>query len=166
VTILFTDIEGSTPLTQRLGDAEAQTVVRAHNRIVRDSLSASGGKEIKHTGDGLMVSFYSATQAVQCAIRIQQGVAEYAGSHPESPLRVRCGLNAGEPVAEGGDYFGTAVQLAARICELSQPGTIVVSGVVRDLTAGKRFLFADLGETVPRGFEDPVRLFEVRWESP
>jgi adenylate cyclase len=72
-------------------------------------------------------------------------------------------LNAGEPVAERGDYFGTAVQLAARICALCEPGTILVSGVVRDLTAGKRFLFSDRGEQLPRGFEDPVHLYEVRW---
>lgn len=165
VTILFTDMEGSTALTQRLGDKEAQEVVRAHNRIVREALAAHGGTEIKHTGDGLMVSFHSATQAIESAMRIQQSVADYLEKHPDSPLRVRCGLNAGEPVAEGGDYFGTAVQLAARICELCTPGTILVSGVVRDLTAGKRFLFADLGESVPRGFEDPVRLFEVRWQT-
>lgn len=163
VTILFTDMEGSTPLTQRLGDAAAQDIVRAHNQIVREALSAHGGKEIKHTGDGLMIAFSSSTQAIECAIRIQQRVAEYAGKDADSTLRVRCGINAGEPVAEGGDYFGTAVQLAARICALCEPGTILVSGVVRDLTAGKRFLFHDRGEQVPRGFEDPVHLYEVRW---
>jgi class 3 adenylate cyclase len=164
VTILFTDMEGSTALTQRVGDASAQKVVHAHNHIVRQALTAHGGTEIKHTGDGLMVSFPSATSGVECAIAIQQRLAAYADEHPDVPLRVRVGLNAGEPVAERGDYFGTAVQLAARICQLAEPGQILVSGVVRDLTAGKRFLFADLGETAPRGFEDTVRLYEVRWE--
>jgi adenylate cyclase len=90
-------------------------------------------------------------------------VAAYAEKHPDGSLRVRVGLNAGEPVAEHGDYFGTSVQLAARICQIAEPGQILVSGVVRDLTAGKRFLFADHGETVPRGFEDSVHLYEVRW---
>jgi class 3 adenylate cyclase/pimeloyl-ACP methyl ester carboxylesterase len=163
VTLLVTDMEGSTALTQRLGDDAAQDVVRVHNRIVRDALIAHGGTEVKHTGDGLMITFHSATQGVECAIQIQQRVAEYSESHPETPLRVRCGLNAGEPVAESGDYFGTAVQLAARICQVCEPGTITVTSVVRDLTAGKRFLFADLGEHVPRGFEDPVRLYQVHW---
>lgn len=163
VTILFTDMEGSTPLTQRLGDAAAQEILRAHNHIVREALAAHGGKEIKHTGDGLMIAFPSATGAIECAMRIQQKLAEYAEKHSDAPLRVRCGINAGEPVAESGDYFGTAVQLAARICQLCEPGTILVSGVVRDLTAGKRFLFTDHGEQVPRGFEDPVHLYEVRW---
>jgi class 3 adenylate cyclase len=165
VTILFTDMEGSTSLTQRLGDAAAQEVVRIHNRIVREALGAHGGTEIKHTGDGLMVSFPSATSGVECAVAIQQALAAYADEHPDSGLRVRVGLNAGEPVAEHGDYFGTAVQLAARICQLAEPGQILVSGVVRDLTAGKRFLFADLGETAPRGFEDAVHLYEVRWRA-
>jgi class 3 adenylate cyclase len=164
VTILFTDMEGSTALTQRVGDAAAQKVVHAHNHIVREALTAHGGTEIKHTGDGLMVSFPSATSGVECAVAIQQRLAAYANEHPDVALRVRVGLNAGEPVAERGDYFGTAVQLAARICQLAEPGQILVSGVVRDLTAGKRFLFADLGETAPRGFEDTVRLYEVRWE--
>jgi class 3 adenylate cyclase len=164
VTILFTDMEGSTVLTQRVGDAAAQKVVHAHNRIVRQELTAHGGTEIKHTGDGLMVSFPSATSGVECAVAIQQRLAAYSDEHPDVALRVRVGLNAGEPVAERGDYFGTAVQLAARICQLAEPGQILVSGVVRDLTAGKRFLFADLGETAPRGFEDTVRLYEVRWE--
>jgi class 3 adenylate cyclase len=163
VTILFTDIEGSTALTQRLGDAAAQKVVHAHNHIVRDALTAHGGTEIKHTGDGLMVSFPSATRAVECAVAIQQELASYSEKHPDVPLRVRVGLNAGEPVAEAGDYFGTAVQLAARICQMAEPGQILVSGVVRDLTAGKRFLFADHGETAPRGFEDSVHIYEVRW---
>ena len=163
VTILFTDMEGSTALTQRLGDAAAQKVVRAHNHIVREALTAHGGTEIKHTGDGLMVSFPSATRAVECAIAIQQQLAAYTEKHPDVSLRVRVGLNAGEPVAEHGDYFGTSVQLAARICQMAEPGQILVSGVVRDLTAGKRFLFADHGETVPRGFEDSVHLYEVRW---
>jgi len=163
VTILFTDMEGSTALTQRLGDAAAQKVVHAHNHIVREALTAHGGTEIKHTGDGLMVSFPSATRAVECAVAIQQQLAAYTEKHPDVTLRVRVGLNAGEPVAEAGDYFGTAVQLAARICQMAEPGQILVSGVVRDLTAGKRFLFADHGETAPRGFEDAVHLYEVRW---
>jgi class 3 adenylate cyclase len=163
VTILFTDMEGSTALTQSLGDSAAQNVVRAHNHIVREALGAHGGTEIKHTGDGLMLAFPSATRAVECAVVIQQQLAAYAEKHPDGSLRVRVGLNAGEPVAEHGDYFGTSVQLAARICQIAEPGQILVSGVVRDLTAGKRFLFADHGETVPRGFEDSVHLYEVRW---
>ena len=173
-TILFTDMESSTALTQRLGDAKAQEVVRAHNTIVRDALSAHAGSETKHTGDGIMASFATASSALACAVAIQRGV-EAAHTDPDSPLarstgegpgvRVRIGLNAGEPVAEEDDLFGTAVQLAARICDRAKPGEILASNVVRELAAGKGFLFADHGEVALRGFEDPARLYEVRWRE-
>ncbi|MDP2676002.1 MAG: adenylate/guanylate cyclase domain-containing protein [Dehalococcoidia bacterium] len=196
VTILFTDMEGSTSLTQRLGDAAAQELLRTHNAIIRDALKAHGGSEIKHTGDGVMASFPGASKALECAIAIQQAFRERNASlpaHPEAlegraepqpsahastgsaradrgvsassagePLLVRIGLNAGEPVAEDQDLFGTAVQLAARVCARAEPGQILAANVVRELAAGKGFLFADLGEVVLRGFEDPVRLYEVR----
>jgi class 3 adenylate cyclase len=163
-TILFTDIEGSTTLTQRLGDAEAQEVLRTHNAIVRDALKAHGGSEIKHTGDGIMASFASASRALECAIAIQRAFAHHNEAADE-PIRVRIGLNAGEPVAEEEDLFGTAVQLAARICAHAEPGEILAPIVVRELAAGKGFLFSDRGDTALRGFEDPVRLFEVRWQD-
>jgi class 3 adenylate cyclase/pimeloyl-ACP methyl ester carboxylesterase len=163
VTILFTDIEGSTTLTQHLGDAKAQDLLRSHNTIVRDALKACGGSEIKHTGDGIMASFVSVSGALGCAIAIQRAVAALVREDPEMPLRVRIGLNAGEPVAENQDLFGTAVQLAARICAHAEPGQILVPTVVRELAAGKGFLLADLGKIALRGFEDPVRLYEVRW---
>jgi class 3 adenylate cyclase len=162
VTILFTDVEGSTALTQRLGDSKAQEVVRTHNRIVRDALKAHGGSEIKHTGDGIMASFASASRALECAVDIQRTLAQHNES-AEEPIRVRVGLNAGEPIAEEEDLFGTAVQLAARICAQAESGEILAPIVVRELAAGKGFLFADRGDMVLRGFEDPVRLYEVRW---
>jgi len=164
VTILFTDMEGSTTLTQRLGDAKAQEVLRTHNTIVRDALKARHGSEIKHTGDGIMASFASASRALECAIAMQTAFAEHNESAGE-PIRVRIGLNAGEPIAEEKDLFGTAVIIAARIAAQAAGGEILVANVVRELAAGKGFLFADRGETVLRGFEDPVRLYQVRWES-
>jgi class 3 adenylate cyclase len=164
-TILFTDMESSTALTQRLGDAKAQELVRAHNTIVREALEAHRGSEIKHTGDGIMASFASASGALECAVAIQQGVAARAEEQPEMPLGVRIGLNAGEPVAEEDDLFGASVQLARRVCDHAEPGQIVVADVVRQLATGKGFLFSDLGDTALRGFEEPVRLYEVRWRG-
>ena len=161
VTILFTDMEGSTALTQRLGDAGAQEVLRTHNRIVREALKAHGGAEVKHTGDGIMASFSTASGALDCAVAIQRALA----AQEDVPLRVRVGLNAGEPVAEDEDLFGTAVQLAARVCAHAEPGQIVAANVVRELAAGKGFLFSDQGDVALRGFEDPVRLYEVRWRE-
>ncbi|MEX0799897.1 MAG: adenylate/guanylate cyclase domain-containing protein [Dehalococcoidia bacterium] len=160
--ILFTDMEGSTSLTQLVGDARAQEMVRTHNSIVREALALRGGSEIKHTGDGLMASIPSASGGIDCALDIQGALAEHNEANPELPINVRVGLNAGEPVVEEEDLFGTAVQLASRIAGMAQPGQILVSDVVRQLAAGKGYLFSDVGETPLRGFEDPVRLFEVR----
>ena len=164
-TILFTDMASSTALTEQLGDAGAQEVRRAHNEIVRGALSANGGNEIKHTGDGIMASFATASSALDSAIAIQRGVAAHKQEYPDSRLGVYVGLNAGEPIAEDDDLFGTSVNLAARICDHAEAGQILAANVVRELAAGKQFLFADLGETELRGFEDPVRLYEVRWRE-
>jgi class 3 adenylate cyclase len=161
VTILFTDMESSTALTERLGDAKAQELRRTHDSIVRDALKAQGGSETKHTGDGIMASFPSASRAIECAVAVQRTIAEQG----ETPLRVRIGLNAGEPVAEDADLFGTAVNLARRICDQAEPGQILVSDVVQQLAAGKGFVFADKGEAILKGFEKPVRLHEVRWQD-
>ncbi len=163
-TVLFTDVEGSTALTQRLGDAKARDLLRQHERIVREALKSHGGSEVKTTGDGFMASFTSATRALECAITMQRAFAEHNES-AEEPIRVRVGLNAGEPIAEEDDLFGTAVNLAARICGHAEAGQILAPIVVRELAAGKHFLFADLGETALRGFEDPMRLYEVRWRE-
>ncbi len=163
-TILFTDVEGSTALTQRLGDAKAREVLRAHERIVRDALKAHGGSEVKTMGDGFMASFSSATRALECAIAMQRAFAAH-NEVAEEPIRVRIGLNAGEPIAEEEDLFGTAVILAARIAAKAEGGEILASDVVRQLVAGKGFLFSDRGDVALRGFEDPVRLCDVRWRE-
>ena len=153
-TILFTDLESSTALTQAVGDAKAQDVLHGHNEVVRAALAAHDGEEVKHTGDGIMASFGSAVSAVQAALQIQRDLAG-------GEIRVRIGLNAGEPIAEDHDYFGTAVQLAARICDRSDPGQVLVSNVVRELCAGETLTFADQGETTLKGFPEPVRLYAV-----
>jgi len=163
-TVLFTDVEGSTSLSQRLGDARAREVLRAHERIVRDALRSHQGAEVKTMGDGFMASFSSATRALECAIAMQRAFAEHNES-AEEPMRVRIGLNAGEPIEEEKDLFGTAVNLAARIAAKAEGGEILTSDVVRQLVAGKGFLFSDRGDVVLRGFEDPVRLYEVRWQT-
>jgi class 3 adenylate cyclase len=163
-TVLFTDVEGSTALTQRLGDAKARAVLREHERIVREALTSHGGAEVKTMGDGFMASFSSATPALECAIAMQRAFAEHNGTADE-PIKVRIGLNAGEPIAEEEDLFGTAVIMAARIAAQANGGEILTANVLRELTAGKDFLFADRGEATLRGFDDPVRLYEVRWQD-
>ncbi|HUF54860.1 MAG TPA: adenylate/guanylate cyclase domain-containing protein [Dehalococcoidia bacterium] len=162
VTILFTDIVSSTALTQALGDAHAQDLVRRHNSAVRDALKAHNGTEIKHTGDGIMASFPVASGALAAAVAVQRRLAEENAS-AETPVTVRIGLSAGEPLAEEGDLYGATVQLAARVCDKAAAGQIVVSNVVRELAMGKGFAFADLGDFVPKGFEDAVHVYEVSW---
>ena len=161
LTILFTDLVGSTALTQRLGDAAAQEMLRAHNTIIRDRLREHGGTELKNTGDGFMASFPSASRALECAIAIQKALAGYNDGRKEQAILVRIGLNAGEPVAEEADLFGTAVQAAARIAARARPEQILVSDVVRQLAAGKPFRFSSLGRFSLKGFRERQRLFEV-----
>jgi len=158
-TILFTDIVGSTALTQRLGDAAAMTVLRRHDDAVRDALREWGGREIKHTGDGIMASFTSASRAVGGALAIQQRFAEPATSDVDSATQVRIGISAGEPVTEKGDLFGTAVQLAARLCASADPGGILVSHAVRELCAGKALEFDAARDLRLRGFAEAVRAY-------
>jgi class 3 adenylate cyclase/pimeloyl-ACP methyl ester carboxylesterase len=167
-TVLFTDVEGSTSMMQRLGDAKGRAVLREHERITREALKAHSGTEVKTMGDGFMACFSSATRALECAIAMQRAFAEQnaqVGAQHAAPLHVRIGLNAGEPIEEEKDLFGTAVILAARIAAKAEGGEILASDVVRQLVAGKGFLFSDRGDVVLRGFEDPVRLYEVRWRE-
>lgn len=161
-TIVFTDIVGSTELTQKLGDAGFQELLRAHNQAVRSGLDLMGGTEIKHTGDGIMASFPSATRAITWAIGMQNAVAERNEAEPGQPIAVKIGLNAGEPLAEDGDIFGTAVQMARRICDSAGPGQILASDVVRQLAAGKGIEFRDLGKAELKGYAEAVALYEIK----
>jgi class 3 adenylate cyclase len=163
--ILLTDLEGSTALVQRLGDEGAMRLLRIHDSIIREALARHAGLEVKHTGDGIMASFGSVQAALACAVAIQQGFAGYNASHPEPPLRVRIGMSAGEPVAEGDDLFGAAVQLAARLCDYASPGIILVASVVRDLAIGKGFTFGPGGEATLKGFPLPVSLCQLSWSA-
>lgn len=160
-TIVFTDIVGSTELTQKLGDAGFQELLRAHNALVRNGLAMTGGTEIKHTGDGIMASFPSASRAVAWAIEMQESVTARNEADPANQIAVKVGLNAGEPLAEDGDVFGTVVQMARRICDSAGPGQILASDVVRQLAAGKGIEFRDLGKADLKGFAEAVQLYEI-----
>ena len=161
-TILFTDLEASTSLTQRLGDTRAMALLRAHDEIIRDSIRRHGGSEVKHTGDGLMAAFPSVTGAIESAVQIQRRFEDQVAA--EFPMRVRIGMSAGEPVTEHSDFFGAAVQLAARLAARAEPGTVRVSSTVRDLALGKGFVFEKRGRLRPKGFTEPVRVYEVVWQ--
>jgi class 3 adenylate cyclase len=162
-TILFTDIVESTTLTQTLGDEAAMALLDVHNTIVRNALSDLGGREVKHTGDGIMASFVSTAGAVRCAIQIQRELARHEEAHPERPLKVRVGAAAGEPVEQHHDLFGSTVQLAARLCSHAEPEQILVSNAIAELCIGKGLLFEDLGEVALKGFGYPVRAHAAAW---
>ena len=164
-TVLFTDIVDSTTLTQSLGDEASLAMLGVHDTIVRDALSASGGREVKHTGDGIMASFVSAAGAVRCAIQIQRELDKHAQANPERPLKVRVGAAAGEPVEQHNDLFGSTVQLACRLCEHAAPEQIVVSNTIAELCIGKGLRFEDLGEVVLKGFGYPVRAHAAAWKQ-
>ncbi len=159
-TVLFTDVEGSTALTQRLGDAKAREVLRNHERIVREALRAHGGSEVKTHGRRLHGLASPPRRGRWSAPSPCSGPSPSTTRRRSEPMRVRIGLNAGEPIAEDEDLFGTAVNLAARIAARAEGGEILASDVVRQLVAGKGFLFSDRGDVALRGFEDPVRLYE------
>lgn len=170
-TILFTDIEDQNELMRRLGDERGRQVLRQHERITREALRAHGGEEVKSMGGGFLASFTSAQRALECAAALQRslhaarlGAGEPDGE-PAQGLRVCVGVNAGEPIAEDDDLFGTAVIAAARIAALADGGQVLVANVVHELAAGKGFTFADRGEQVLRGLEDPVRLWELHWSE-
>ena len=163
-TILFTDIVESTTLTQTLGDEAALALFDVHNTVVRNALTDQGGREVKHTGDGIMASFVSAAAAVKCAAQIQRDLAKHADNQRrDRPLKVRIGAAAGEPVEQHHDLFGCTVQLAARLCSHASPEQILVSNVIAELCLGKGFAFQDVGEVVLKGFDRPVRAHAVAW---
>jgi class 3 adenylate cyclase len=162
--ILFTDIVDSTRLTQELGDRLAMGLLREHDSIVRAALAGFGGSEVKHTGDGIMATFLSASQAVGTAIQIQRSLHEREDADGDQ-LHLRIGVAAGEPVTEQDDLFGAAVQQAARLCACAEPDCIVVSSGVHDLCRGKGIRFMDGGRVAVKGFEEPIGHFEVHWRD-
>lgn len=160
VAVLFTDIERSTEFTSELGDARAQNLVRLHDEIVRNRIEAGGGDLVKHTGDGVLAEFPSVSASIHAAIGIQRDLARR-----EAPFRLRIGIDAGEPLREGGEPSGTVVQSARRILDRAEPGTILVSDVVARLVAGSPLEFVDRGRASLKGLPAPVQLFEMPWRD-
>ncbi|MDQ3954166.1 MAG: AAA family ATPase, partial [Actinomycetota bacterium] len=164
VTLLFTDIQGSTDLGTNAGDHVARRILRAHDEVVQSRVTEHGGREIKSLGDGFMVAFTSARRALACAIDIQQSLETARDTSPDDFVEVRIGLNAGEVIHEGDDLFGSAVGAAARITAHAEGRQIIISEVVKALVGSVPDVrFRDLGPTELKGFEEPWRLFEVEW---
>jgi len=165
VVVMFTDLVGSTKMTQELGDMGAQQVVRIHNAIVRNALAAYHGREVKHTGDGIMAVFSNAANAVASTMVIQQELAKHNGTQGSLPVKVRIGLNAGAAVQEEDDFFGTTVQLSARVCDKADAEQIFVTQSVRDLVTGHSIQFREAGNFDMKGIDKPVPVYEVVWRA-
>jgi class 3 adenylate cyclase len=163
--IVFTDLAGSVEQTSRLGDDGHLEVLRVHNKIIRDELSTRGGREVKHTGDGIMAAFTSVASAVAFAIAAQRAFHDYNQSSA-LPLDVKIGISAGEPVTDGNDdLFGAAVQLAARLCAFAAAGEIAASVAVRELSVGKQFRFEHRGLVQIKGLPEPITAYRVSWRD-
>ena len=160
-TVMFTDIVDSTAMTSKFGDDAAMAMLAVHDRIVREALTRNCGREVKHTGDGIMASFLSAAGAVRCACQVQGELRDYNLSGPDCPVIVRIGISAGEPVEQHEDLFGSTVQLAARLCAQAEPGQILVSSVIAELCIGKGLRFIGAGPRQLKGFEQPVETHVV-----
>lgn len=163
--IVFTDLSGSVAQTAQLGDAGHLELLQVHNKIVRDALQDTGGREVKHTGDGIMAAFTSVAAAVGFAIAAQRAFREYNADNPV-PLDVKIGISAGEPVTDDNDdLFGASVQLAARLCDVASAGEIRASLAVRELSAGKQFVFEDCGPVQLKGLPEPTAVYQVVWHD-
>jgi DNA-binding NarL/FixJ family response regulator/class 3 adenylate cyclase len=161
VTILFTDLVGSSALFGSVGDEKADALRREHFDALRQAVGEHGGREVKSTGDGLMVAFASAVAAVRCAVAMQR-----ATTGAPDGLEVRVGLAAGEPLPDGEDLYGTPVIVASRLCESATSGEILASDVVRQI-AGPRLaeLMEPAGALRLAGIAERVNVARVRWEG-
>ncbi len=162
-TILLTDLVGSTRLATSVGPVRADQLREEHFELLRDAIASSGGREVKNTGDGLMVAFSSASAAVQCAVAMQQ-LFERRYRDAEQALHVRIGLGAGESTVKDGDYFGLPSIEAARLCAQAPSDGMLISGLTKTL-AGRcdGIEFSSAGELELKGFPDPVEAFSVSW---
>jgi class 3 adenylate cyclase len=164
-TLLATDLEAFTPMLERLGDSRAQEIMHAHNEILRSCLRRNHGREVVHTGDGVLASFRSPVHALRCAIEMQRRLHARNQSHPGTPLRIRIGLHAGVPLPEEDRLFGTCVNVTVRVCSVAKPGAILASNVVLGLLDGHSFRFVDRGPVPLKGITAPQQLHELVWQT-
>ncbi len=164
-SVMFTDLQDSTSMSRKIGDIAAIDLLEQHDQIIRKALEANGGREIKHTGDGVMAAFTDVPSSVRCAVAIQRAFKQFNVTKPRLPLHVRIGLNAGEPVERNQDLFGMTVQLAARVCSHCDPEQVLVAGIIFELCKGENLevVFSDSGKAHFKGFEHAIQLYKVGW---
>ena len=167
VTIMFSDIEGFTSITEQLGDRRAMDILREHNGIIRQRIATSGGHEIKVQGDGFMIAFSGASHALECAIGIQQDFATRNRSKSDLPIQVRLGLHSGEAIRDGDDFLGGSVILAARIAQQAMGGEILASSVLKELCdLSGEFQFVNGRDIHLKGLSETRRVYSVTGAGP
>jgi class 3 adenylate cyclase len=160
-TILFTDLSGSTSILETVGQSVFMVLLTEHDLIIRRALLAARGREVKHTGDGIMAVFDDVASALQCSMAIQAGFAARASEGLTPELRVRIGVAAGEPVDHNDDLFGSTVTLASRICDAADVGRVLTSDLVCEMGSQRGFAFDGGRDVVLKGFSGPTRVFEL-----
>jgi class 3 adenylate cyclase len=166
VTLLFTDLVGSTELLQSLGDAAAERLRREHFAILRRAAAEHGGEEVKSLGDGLMLVFESAAAALACAASMQQRIDAQRGAQAGEVLGLRIGVNSGEVIRADDDYFGAPVVIAKRLCDQAGAGQALLSDVVRALAGARcEYTLTSRGPLRLKGITEPVAAFELDWRS-
>jgi class 3 adenylate cyclase len=159
--ILFTDMQGSTSMLQAVGQSAFMVLLTEHDLIIRRALVAAHGREVKHTGDGIMAAFDDVASALGCSMAIQAGFQARSREGVTPELRVRIGIAAGEPVDHNDDLFGSTVTLASRICDAAEAGRILTSDLVHDLGIERGFAFDGGREVALKGIAGPTRVFEL-----
>ncbi|HEY2735414.1 MAG TPA: adenylate/guanylate cyclase domain-containing protein, partial [Polyangiales bacterium] len=160
--LMVTDMVDFTGLVQRVGDLHARTIMHVHNRVIRQQLAAHHGKEVTHTGDGLMASFRSGREAMACASAIQRQFSMYSREHPDTPIRVRIGVNAGYVLPEEDRLFGAALIAAVRICARAKAGQILLSDSALAMAGPEIATRArSLGGFELKGFASEVQIYEL-----
>jgi class 3 adenylate cyclase/pimeloyl-ACP methyl ester carboxylesterase len=157
--LMFTDLVDSTATTRRLGDDAGRKLIGFHDEVVRASLVVHHGTEVAHTGDGIFASFSLASDALDAARAIRAAFA--ARDHEDAHLEVRIGINEGEPIADAGNLYGTAVNLAARLCAHAAAGEVLVSDVVRQIGEEKGFEFEPRPPASLKGFDEPIAVYAL-----
>ena len=165
IAVMFTDMVSSVQTTQKLGDEGAMRLVQTHNLIIGSVLKTHRGHQVKHTGDGIMAVFPRVVDGVAAAAEMQRQIDEHNRISMSHPLSVRIGLSAGEPVREDNDYFGTVVQLSARVCAVAGAREVAVSDLVAELAGGENFVFSEIQHLPLKGFAEPQPVRMLLWEQ-
>ena len=165
ITLLFSDIEGSTALIEELGERPWFDLVRNHNAIVRGVVRAHEGTVVKSQGDGFMLAFASAHSALRCAIEVERAFTDTPAGRPDA-FKIRIGAHTGFVIEDSDDFYGRNVVLAARIADKASGGEILVSSAAKQYTeSDPTFRFEHRGELRLKGLVGEHSVYALAWDD-